>query len=549
MRDDWQAKTKEWSVKSKYNSFNSYKGLTYHSTHYRPIAKWFKGEGRLPAPVELSLDPGHVCNFGCPHCNAQRYLVINPNEVPEDKKLMTKEHLHRLMDFMAEWGVRGVCLGGGGEPLMNRNVWDLPSYIKSKGMKSSFATNGSLINEDIAREMMNCRWVGVSVDAGTRDVFHKVHGVDQFDRVIENLKLLVRLKKETGSKMDIAYKFLINPTNFHDIYNACKLAKEIGVRDFHARPVDLERKDFEAAMQLNYDFDEIHDLFAKCHELQEGDDFRVFTVMHKYNPKFRVMHTFKNCVGSSIMIQCCADGNVYVCADHRLEDRFKLCSHHPDPKNILDFWGSDKHRDILKSINVDGECARCFVPGTKVNTPEGVKNIEDIKKGDFVISGKGKIRKVVRTYKNKHKEGLVSISVFGSNQKILATVNHRFEVINYKKGSKEYKRRKIEAADLSLNHLLILLKLDKLFPNKFKKSRKHPRYIFETDDYFAVPIKEIEVVDYEGDVHNLEVEKDHSYLVNGIAVKNCTYGEYCRQIEELAMNHIGEEDPMCVDFP
>jgi len=122
--------------------------------------------------------------------------------------------------------------------------------------------------------------------------------------------------------------------------------------------VDLERKDFEAAMELNYDFDEIHNLFNRCHEL-EDESFRVFTVMHKYNPQFKVTHTFKNCVSSSLMLQACADGNVYVCADHRLEPRFKLCSHHPEPKSIKDFWGGDSHREILRSINIHGECTRC----------------------------------------------------------------------------------------------------------------------------------------------------------------------------------------------
>ena len=31
------------------NSFNSMKGLTYFSSHYIPIAKWFDGGGELPA--------------------------------------------------------------------------------------------------------------------------------------------------------------------------------------------------------------------------------------------------------------------------------------------------------------------------------------------------------------------------------------------------------------------------------------------------------------------------------------------------------------------
>jgi MoaA/NifB/PqqE/SkfB family radical SAM enzyme len=361
MRDNWKATGKEWDDKSKYNSFNSFKGLTWMDSHYKPIAAWWKGEegAKLPPPIELSLDPGHLCNFSCSHCNAQRYLVINKEEVPEDKKLMTKEHLKNLIDFMADWGVRGVCIGGGGEPLMNRAVWDLPSYIASKGMKPSFATNGSLINEDVAKEMMNCRWVGVSVDSGTKEMFEKVHGVNHFDKVITNLEQLVEMKKETKSKIDIAYKFLITPQNWCDLYTACKLAKEIGVRDFHARPVDLERKDFERAMQLNYDIGEIQNLFHKCHELEEGNNFRVFTVMHKYDPKFRVQHTFKNCMGSPLMIQCCSDGKVYLCADHRIESRFKLCDHFPEPKEIKNVWGSEKHKQLLKSICVDKECGRC----------------------------------------------------------------------------------------------------------------------------------------------------------------------------------------------
>ena len=365
MRDDWKEKRKEWSDESKYNSFNSYKGLTYLESYYVPISRWWKGEtNELPPPIELSLDPAHLCNFRCGHCNAQRYLIIHPEQVPEDKKIMTKNHLRNLIDFCSDWGVRGVCIGGGGEPLMNKNVWDLPSYIsKNTKMKSSFATNGSLINEKIANEMVNCRWVGVSVDSATPETFEKIHGVNVFKKVIDNLELLVETKEKTKSDIDISYKFLIRPDNWHEIYDACKLAKEIGIRDFHARPADLERKDFEQAMKLNYNIEEIHKLFQKCHELEEKDDFRIFTVMHKYNPEFRVIHSFENCVSSSLMLQACSDGNSYVCADHRIEPRFNLCSHYPNPQEIINFWGSDEHKNLLKSINVDKECGRCTYGG------------------------------------------------------------------------------------------------------------------------------------------------------------------------------------------
>jgi len=368
-RDDWKEKKSEWKDKNKYNSFNSMKGLAWYDSHYKPIAAWFKGEGKLPPPIELSLDPTHLCNFLCGHCNAQRYLVINPEEVPKETKLMSKSHLEDLIDCCSDWGVRAICIGGGGEPLMNKAAWGLPSYTHKKGMESSFATNGALINKKIADEMMYCRWVGVSVDSGTEKTFERVHGINQFGRVINNLKLLTKRKEETGSNIDISYKFLIRPDNWEDLENAARLAKDIGVQDFHARPADLQRKDLTnkeaidyktltSAMDLNYNFEKIHEIFSRIKELSD-DNFRVFTVMHKYDPSFKVKHSFKNCVSSSLMLQACADGNVYVCADHRIEDRFKLTSHYPNPEQVIKYWGSDEHRKLLQSINVDGECGRC----------------------------------------------------------------------------------------------------------------------------------------------------------------------------------------------
>ena len=351
------AKRLEWAGENKYNSFNSYKGLAYIN-EYRAIGRWVKGEGKLLSPIECSLDPVHLCDFLCGHCNAQRYLARDKSQSSIKNRLMAKRHMFNLIDFLSDWGVKGICVGGGGEPLMNPAVWGLPARIAKKGMESSFATNGCLIDKKMAREMMLCRWVGVSVDAGDRKTFRLVHGVDRFEKVIDNLRLLVKRKKESGSGVDIAYKVLVRPDNIDSILPACRLAKEIGVRDFHVRPVDLERKDFKAAIKLNYNIAKILDIFQSCHRL-EDEDFRVFTVVHKYGNNFKVRHNFKKCLASPLMIQCCADGNVYVCADHRIEKRFVLGAHYPKPLAILKFWGSAMHRRLIESIRPDKECGRC----------------------------------------------------------------------------------------------------------------------------------------------------------------------------------------------
>ncbi len=45
--------------------------------------------------------------------------------------------------------------------------------------------------------------------------------------------------------------------------------------------------------------------------------------------------------------------------------------------------------------------------------------------------------------------------------------------------------------------------------------------VLETDDYLLIPIRSIEERQYVGPVYNLEVEEDHSYTANLLAVANC----------------------------
>lgn len=47
-----------------------------------------------------------------------------------------------------------------------------------------------------------------------------------------------------------------------------------------------------------------------------------------------------------------------------------------------------------------------------------------------------------------------------------------------------------------------------------------------TESYFLVPIKKIELLNYDGPVFNLDVESPNSYLVRGFAVHNCTAPVY-----------------------
>jgi radical SAM protein with 4Fe4S-binding SPASM domain len=106
-----------------------------------------------------------------------------------------------------------------------------------------------------------------------------------------------------------------------------------------------------------YDVDFINEEFEKCHAI-EDKGFRVFTVVHKFNKDFTPSRPFTQCYASPLVIQVCADGNIYLCPDTRFMDFYKLGSH----KNVDDIekaWNSDRHKELVSKLACGNCKSRC----------------------------------------------------------------------------------------------------------------------------------------------------------------------------------------------
>ena len=343
----------EWTNNNKYNSFNSYKGLTYYE-HYRKIADWMNGSQYLPPSVECNLDIFAECNLRCYFCVGQRYLRANRSEV-EEMRILSGDYMLRLVDFLAAWGVRGLCISGGGEPTLHPA---LPKVIRQAHEKMDVAvvTNATTITNDLAEALMLCRWVALSVDAGDKETYQTVKGRNYFDRVTNNIQRLTNLRRSTGSRVDLGFKFLLLPENVQFIHETCKLAKELGVQDFHVRPVDFERSDIEGHKKLELDKDLVLEEFDKCHE-EETEDFHVYTITHKFDSNFHVKHDFTKCLATPLVIPILQNQYTYLCVDKKMERPFRLGSCNP-PENVLTWWGSKEHLELVKSVDIS-KCSRC----------------------------------------------------------------------------------------------------------------------------------------------------------------------------------------------
>jgi len=326
---------REWAEGNAFNSFNSWKGLLY--------ADWYRGvaEGTYLPPIEASVDLIHACNLHCRHCNAHRYL--------DGAMRISDDHLLALISELGDWGVRAVCFGGGGEPTLHSGLGAAIIMSRAAGMSAAVTTNGVQLTDALDSAALLCRWVGISVDAATAATYARLKGASPrvFDTVTDNLE---RLAKRAGPHCDIAFKFLVSSINQTEVLAACQLARNLGARDFHARPMDFHHQGMGAELDgqlAGVDVDRVRDQMAACHELAT-DDFHVYTVVHKFGPDWSPVKRFRGCWAAPLAIQLCADGWGYLCVDQRHNPALRLGRHDPDLGEMRKWWGSAAHQALVR---------------------------------------------------------------------------------------------------------------------------------------------------------------------------------------------------------
>jgi len=338
----------EWSFK--YNPFNSYK-LIYHAAYWASIK-----EGKIPPPILVTLDPSNVCNFKCTYCNAAAKMRTSSD--------MYSDYLvSELPLFLQKWGVRAVCIAGGGEPTLHTKFSNLVDGLVDVGIQVGVVTNGTRLTKHL-KALGRCEWVGVSVDAGTAKSFSSLKGVGKtaFGRVLANIKKL----RGAFPSLEITYKFLGHPYNLDTIYKAVSIAKGLGCTYFHFRPAGKTWDALDCPdLFSSTDISDASTQLENARSDFEDASFRVFGVTHKFSPSWGITNSFTKCkaVGMTCVIQ--PDNTVGLCCDRRGDPTLNLVRF-TKLEEITAVWSSEKHFEIMKNINLS-RCPRCtYTPHNEI---------------------------------------------------------------------------------------------------------------------------------------------------------------------------------------
>ncbi len=372
----------EWSAHKKWNPFNSYK-LLAHVPRWRLIKR-----GRpIPQPALVTVDPVNRCNLKCRWCNAGYVLEHRA-------RALSKDALLKLADFLAGWqgcpdwpaGVEAVCIAGGGEPLLNKHVGSFIERCVANGIEVGVVTNGTLIDRFL-EPLSLCTWVGVSVDAGSNAVFNRLKGLAPdamvFDRVVENMMRLIAYAKARRAPLasdrsgghGVSYKFLLCDGNIEDVHTAGTIAKAIGCKNYHVRPVgrpwhrldeaDEGPQDGAFMKFTNGAIERFFDELEQARQL-EDETFGVYGITHKFSNVFDIENFFSTChavfMTAAFMPRVESDDadafTVGLCCDRRGDPGLELVRDAASFDEVARRWGGRDHWRIFDSIDIK-TCPRC----------------------------------------------------------------------------------------------------------------------------------------------------------------------------------------------
>jgi heme b synthase len=141
-----------------------------------------------PAPRLVFWETTAGCNLRCIHC---RRVTVADQLTPQD---LTTQDAFRMIDQIAATG-KPVFVLSGGEPLFRPDIFEIARYASDAGLPVALATNGTLIDDDVAARVKasGIKRISISfdgIDAPTHDAFRGLSG--SFEAAIAGFKALRR---------------------------------------------------------------------------------------------------------------------------------------------------------------------------------------------------------------------------------------------------------------------------------------------------------------------------------------------------------------------
>ena len=312
-------------------------------------------------PLYVEVSPVGACNHRCTFCAVD---YIGYQSVRLDSSV-----LRDILPEMGSLGVKSVMFAGEGEPLLHKQINQICDYALAGGLDVAFTTNGVLL--DKLDPINDLSWVKVSLNAGTRDTYSKVHRTkpEDFDRVVANLKAFVLNR----GRCTIGAQMILLPENQHEVDQFKKLGEDIGLDYTVVKPYSQHKS------STTHQYENFKPNIVVVHKTT-GVGISLPPMIIRQNAIETKEIPYKKCLSTPYLwAYIMANGDVYSCSAYLLDDRFKLGN--INEQTFKEIWQGEKRRknwELMKSLDIKECRVNCRMNQSNIYLNEVIEGIDHV---------------------------------------------------------------------------------------------------------------------------------------------------------------------------
>lgn len=338
--------------------------------HLDRVLKYF--EDNTVDPISLEIDPSNACNHSCPFC-ISGHIHLSKYKGTEffNRQMMSKEFLMKLVKDLSKTDIKAISFTGGGEPTMNPHLKEAIKYLKANSnIDLGMFSNGTMLKRfNLFETITDClTWIRISMDAGNEKSYDNLRITNKnnnFATVLENVKELIKIKKQRKSNLTIGVGFVVSQDNYKEVLEFAELFKEIEVDYCQYKPeiIQIERNtsaDKKEQIAPKFWADTVINLLNQASKIL-GNKFQC----NSYKVEDLIVDNsktygreYKQCIGSQFQPCIGADGELYVCTNHRGHKNYSYGSLHE--KSFSEIWSDvSKRKCIMSTIENKENFSNC----------------------------------------------------------------------------------------------------------------------------------------------------------------------------------------------
>jgi len=309
--------------------------------HLDRVEKWQRGERIAPITIDMALT--RACNYSCGFC----YAMFQEN----DRKVINKKVIFDFLEDCAEIGVKGISFVSDGESTISPVFTDACKYGHELGLSMAVGTNAFVLTKNRLEDVMPyLTYLRVNFSAGEKKRYAEIMGVKEssYDRVCQNIKDMVEIKKKNNLKVTIGMQMVLMPEDADQIIPLAKLGKEL--RPDYA--IIKHCSDNEDG-GLGILYDEYEKLYPILKEAEGYSDetYKCVIKWSKIKDKGNNKRTYQRCYGAPFMIQLSGSGLVAPCGGLFNEKYKKFHIGNICDTRFKDIWNSDKYWEVMNYLS------------------------------------------------------------------------------------------------------------------------------------------------------------------------------------------------------